>query len=260
MMKDEVRFLPYEEKNFQFITGSKMKEFDRCEFCYHKRYIELVPDPTQIDGAKDYFLVGLAFDDLMTFGMEVFARKYVVVKRRDKNRDDGILELTEGMYETIMQMHREFMANDLFSKPPKKKLMFHKYGPHVIKVEMDDFDEEAKEIRDIKSTASIATFDPDMYKIQASLYHWIVEENTLDKYAVKYEVADKYDYFSRSQLYIYEQSTLMAHRGELLSLLERIQAAHDMNLFFPAKRQDILFKCPYYGHEGHGRPTKPVYC
>ena len=257
MGSDEVRFLPYAERNFQFMTSSKIKEFERCQFCYQKKYVDLLPDPTQTDTQKDYFVIGQALDDLLTHPEE-FDSKYEIVSRRMGKSDR--IELSNGMWETIVKMRKEFNSNPLFTGNPEKKIMFHKFGQFVIKIEMDDYKASELKIKDVKSSASIKTFEPDMYKIQAALYHWIVEENTMQRFAVEYEVVDKYAYFSRSQLFIYEQSTLLNKRGELLALLEKIKEAHETGLFFPAARWDVLLECPYYGVDGHGRPTKPIYC
>lgn len=252
---DEAKTLTYAQKNAPFITGSKLQAFKRCPFCYKKKFIELLPDPTE--GDKDYFIIGQALDDLLTHGDDAFLQKYEVVAKRGESEK---IQLTKAMAGTVGLMAGEFKENPLFSKvAPKKKIMFHPWGKFLIKIEMDDFDGKNLVIRDLKSCANIKNFDPSFYITQATLYHWVVEENTGNRFKVEYEVMDKNTSFSRSRLVTYNETTLLAHRGTLLQQLEELMDAHDTDMFFATKDQDTLWDCPYYGVDGHGRPTAPLF-
>lgn len=251
-MSPAIASLPYAERNYPFMTSSKIKEFQRCQFCYKAKYVDLIPDPTETETQKDHFLVGQALDDLLTNGREKWDAKYEIVSRR---RDDAEkVQLTNSHGRLVEQMINEFRAVPIFNQQPKKKLFFWNPGPFIVKVELDDFD--GKAIRDVKSTANVKTFDPGMYTIQAALYQLVAEENTGERLPVEYEVVDKYTYFSRSMAVRYTDQTLFTARGEILKSIEEIKMAEDTGIYASAQRQEVLYDCPYYGYLGHGRPNQ----
>lgn len=250
MLSPEVASLPYAIRNYPFMTSSKIKDFIRCQFCYKAKFIDLVPDPTETETQKDHFLIGQAFDDLLTYGRKKFEERYEVVARRSD--DHAKIQLTNSHGRLVEQMEKEFKAVPIFNYEPKKKLFFLEYGGFLLKVELDDFD---KVIRDVKTCANVKTFDPAHYTIQSSLYQWVVEENIGKRLPVEYEIVDKYTYFSRSKAIRYTDQTLFTARGQILEALEEIKAAQETGIFASAQDQETLYDCAYYGYQGHGRPT-----
>jgi len=88
----EYQALSYAEKNYWFVTSSKLKAFERCQLSYKYEYIDLVAKPEGFDD-KDYFITGRAFDDLMTQGEEYFAKNYVVMDSRVSDVESEIERL-----------------------------------------------------------------------------------------------------------------------------------------------------------------------
>lgn len=256
-LSPEFQALPYEEKNYHFITSSKLKMFQQCPLAYKYKYIDLVPDITTED--KDHFLIGQAFDDRLTHGEVGFAQRYYIVKRRT---DSAALEagnrtmLNPSHVEQIDMLYKEFCAQPLFNPKPQKKVFFWRYGEQLVKVELDDFDLEAATIRDMKTARSVTAFDPAFYTLQFSLYHLVVEENTMIKCRVLAEIVDKYTYFSRSRPIEYTQDTLLSARGSVMSLLEKLTEAESTGLYMQTPERDVAYSMFCYGHEGYGRPTE----
>ena len=127
---------------------------------------------------------------------------------------------------------------------------------------MDDFQEledGSLIVRDIKTASNIITFDPEDYIIQATLYHWLVEEEYFKRPRVLYEVVDKNPYFARSVMYEYTEDTLLANRGRVLRLLENIKQSTELGLFMQTSDWKTKLSSPYYGHEGYGRLDEPLY-
>lgn len=249
----------YVEKNRGYITSSKLKEFMRCPKCYYFKYVAEVPDPTESEKFfdKDAFLIGQALDDLLTHGEDKYAELYEVVARRSKASEK--IQLTNTHARTIGALHREFMAVEHFNKCPHKKVLTWEYSGFKFRAELDDIDEAGRMIRDIKTCASVTTFDPNYYTLQMSFYQWALEELTGEKYEAMLEIVDKYKYFARSKTVIYTKSTLEGYRGRILQALEELKACEQSSLYPSAESQEILYTCPYYGYKGHGRPKDFIY-
>lgn len=248
----EFQNLPYHEKNKYFTTSSKLKDFQKCELTYKLKHLDMIPDPTEDD--PDYFIVGRAIDDLLTFGDEYFEENYEVVARRGESNK---IQLTRTMAKLVNQMNKEFKANTLFNSVPKKRVFFHEVGGLILKVEMDDY--EPGIIRDIKSSSNVITFDPEMYVLQMCMYHWIVEENTGERCKVEVEVVDKYTHFSRSKKIEYTEQTLLSRRGELLQLIDKYKMAHETGIFMRSSQPGVVYNSPYYGHPEYGRWNEIFY-
>lgn len=246
----------YIEKNRGFITSSKIKEFMRCQKCYYYKYVAEIPDPTEQFAEKDHFLIGQALDDLITHGEEHFKANYETVARRTKESDK--IQLTNTHTRTINALAKEFKENSMFTQNPKKLALEIDFEGFKLRGELDDFDKDKQLIKDIKTCANITTFNPDFYLIQMSFYQWLVEEKFGIKCDALLEVVDKYTYFSRSRAILYTKQTLEAHRGVILQALEQMKLAHDTGIYASAESQNVLYTCPYYGYEGHGRPTEPL--
>lgn len=167
------------------------------------------------------------------------------------------IQMTERMEKEVDQMYREFQAQSLFNQAPRKQVYFAKIGEFILKAELDDETDEY--INDIKSTANILTFSPEMYEIQAAFYFWLVEEVTGKKKPVRLEVVDKHSDFSRSKVVEYTLQTLEANKHSLVRLLVELQEATESGIYMQTTDQRTLYSSPYYGYKGYGRPTKVEY-
>ena len=305
VLSPEVAEFPYEVRNKPFVTAHKLMAFDRCEYCYHKKYVEMVQDVTT--EGKEYFIIGQAVDDYLTLGEEAFSQKYIVMDRRISDVEEAIAEqeskiigaqkeflkdgvtrsatslkdeqkakeritflrsisnktqLTPDMLETVKNAVREFKSQTTFNLNPKKHVFFHVWEGFLLKAELDDYEADINRVNDVKTVASIMNCTgnwADSYIPQAGFYEWLVEENVGQAPEVTLEIVDKYDYFSRSVNIRYRHDTLLPSRGKMISTLAKMRMAHDTGYFQSASDNEILFACPYYGVEGHGRPTQPIY-
>ena len=301
VLSREIMELPYAVRNEPFLTSSKIKDFERCEFCYAKRYMEMATDRTV--GEKDYFVIGQAVDDYLTLGESYFSQKYVVMDSRINDLDEAIegqelkivqaqadvkkdgergatgikteakaieriaflktltekTQITATMYDLIISAITEYANTEMFNKQPRKRVFFHVFGGFLIKVELDDYVKETNVINDIKTTANALTACemnfPEMYSHQAALYEWIVEENVFATPTVRLLAVDKNPHFSRSLGWEYLHDTLMPVRGRMIETIARMRTAHDTGYFPSPADQKLMYTCPYYGIEGHGRPT-----
>ena len=86
-LSQEYQALPYKEKNKQFLTSSKLKAFEECQLGYKLKYVDFVPEP-EIE--RDYFILGTALDDRLTYGENWYGERYITVDRRAKNIDAEI--------------------------------------------------------------------------------------------------------------------------------------------------------------------------
>lgn len=249
----------YLTKNRGFITSSKIKEFLRCQKCYRYKYIDEIPDPTESGEFydKDHFLIGQALDDRLTHGEKEYKKMYETVSKRSK--DAKKIQLTNAHSRTVDALTKEFLASSLFCHEPKKHIIETEYAGLKLRAELDDIELEKQVIRDVKSCANIAKFNPDFYLLQMSFYQWLVEETEGIKCDAMLEVVDKYKYFSRSKAVLYSKYSLESYRGRILQALEDIKLAHESGIYANAESQIILYSCPYYGYLGHGRPTEPMY-
>ena len=206
---------------------------------------EKIEDAKNLPPKKDGSMLATAKNSIVKSEMKI---KFLIALKEK-------VQLTYTMQDLISQMHEEFLAQKLFNHKPKKRVFFWKYRDRLIKIELDDFD--GKTIRDVKTSANVLRFDPEFYEVQACLYHLVVEENTMDRLPVQYEIVDKYRHFSRSLLIEYTQQTLLSVRGRILSAIDNLIDAEASDIFFETDDQEYKYNSGYYGYNGYGRPTKP---
>ncbi len=245
----------YIQRNRGFITSHKLQEFMRCQFCYAQKFINELPNPYEEDERKEAFLIGQAFDDLMTFP-DKFKEMYAVVSRRLGKSGDKI-ELTNTQGELLEQMRKEFMLNDCFDKEPKKKVLECRIEDLNLRCELDNIDDKAQMFRDMKTSKNIVGFEPEMYIWQMAFYQLIHEELTNERYGAILEVVDKNKVISRSAAFMFAPQTLFSARGRILNALAKLKEAQATGIWLPAREQMELYNCPYYGYKGHGRPKAP---
>lgn len=218
----------------------------------------LIPD-IDLEAQKrkeDYFIVGQAFDDMMT-SPEIFAEIYEVVLRRSKDAEKK--QLTEGQNRILKNMVKEFLESKIFKKNPKKKIILQKYShkttfgveDFILKAEFDDFDDQW--IYDLKTTANITTFDPSNYIFQGAFYALLSDLAEGKERGFRLEVVDKNTSFARSAGFEMPYSELKLHFPDIFSQLEKLAEAHSTELFEKTNDLRYLMNSPYYNHNEYGR-------
>lgn len=240
---------PYILKNASYITSHKLKEFIRCPFCFKKKHIDLVPSPRQ--ETPDYFVVGQAFDDYMTYGQEEYCKKYEVVARRGV--ETGRTQLTKGQGETIEALLKGYNLNPFFDKKVSKKILEGEIFGVKVRGELDHFVDADNMIVDIKTTANLFKFDPLSYIYQMAFYHLLMEEIEDRRCSVRLYVCEKDTEVPKSECYEFSQESLMEGRRQVLQDMVKYVDALEHNEFPPTTdRYTLLTSCEYYGVEGHG--------
>jgi len=188
------------------------------------------------------------------------------------NNLKGKKQLTNSQWQMVLQMDGEFSQNALFRQKPEKMIIIFKIGNIPCKVELDDYDphftndetgaQDFHAIIDMKSTASITTFDPVGYLEQFEFYQMAIEMRTFKNEPVWdsrpicaiAETVDKHGLWSRSQAYYYSPERLKDARAPIMQKLQKCWNSVKTNRFYKSK--EFLPDCPYYGYEGYGRATK----
>lgn len=260
--------LTYLERNRGLITAHKLMAFERCQWCYEKEFIDEKPN---VKNDKEAFVMGSAFDDFLTEGKVFFEEKYEVVARRDEKTRElfmGKELLSKSNSEMLFNMIKEYRAQPLFSQAPKKKIVLAMYKGLILKIELDDIDDENRLMRDIKTAANIVTFYKEMarfnekfigrskYLFQMSFYFFVLSLTLEKEYGAVLQVVDKNKDISRSGAWVFDVSELRGELHKIMGLLDDLKVSQDSGCFFPSQDQATLYECPYYGLQGHGRPTK----
>lgn len=91
----------YHTKENKYLTGSKIKDFQKCKNYFYHLHIS----NDRIKKEKDAWNIGKAVDTWLTRGKNKFLKEYVAVSRRSlKNLPKGIIELTMSQYEDVVRM------------------------------------------------------------------------------------------------------------------------------------------------------------
>lgn len=239
----------YVERTRGCITAAKLKEFCRCGFCYYQKFVLETPEPKQ-DFDKDYFIVGRAFDDLVTYGKDDFDTKYTVVTRRGKESETT--QLTQGMGKQIEAMFSSYQLNPFFQRQKRKETIKIPYQTLTLSGEFDDVNHNERCIIDVKTTANLATFDPEQHLWQMAYYSFIYELATGERYAVRLEVVDKTLPVSHNACFEFQLSTLQDKRRDIVRALDLLMEAEQTGVYSSPTNWKSMLSCPYYGHEGHG--------
>jgi hypothetical protein len=210
---EEYRALPYLERNRPFLTSSKLKEMAACPYHAWLQYVQETPSP--VEQEADYFVIGQAFDDILTRGRDYFSDHYIVGSKATKETK-ALMEqypakpvLTPSANRALTLMEREYLSREFFpKKPTKKNILFLLHGIPC-KIELDHFDAEARRIGDVKTTSSITTFNPMSYAIQFGFYSLGIALKHQENVEVELYVVDKGSDFSRSHKWVFCKATLM---------------------------------------------------
>jgi hypothetical protein len=201
----------------------------------------------------DHFTMGTAFEDYLNDNQ----KNWNVVKRRSKDNDN---ELTVKQDETINKMLSEFDRQPLFSVNPKKSQieMIVNYKGHKLKIAMDNFDKEKKEIIDYKSCASIKKFQSwiEKYKMQLTFYQFVVQLKEDILCSGKIEPYSKED-VSKSIPLLATPESLLDNRGYLIEMLDNMIETLDLGIFSKGNLLEDCIECnawsqcPHTIHKKH---------
>lgn len=219
---EDYRSLPYLERNRPFVTSSKLKEFEQCPYHAKLRYV----DGLQMGFEEaDHFVIGQAVDDWLTHGSDAYQGRYAAVaKRTEKAAEEnaGKVLLTNSQAETIGRAVREFQTREFFpERPTKRNVIWLMFGRIPCKAELDHFDPHARRIGDVKTTASITTFDPMDYLFQMGFYYEGILERFDEKVEAELYVVDKHSDWSRSHCWLFTRPTLASVQGRIHHLASR---------------------------------------
>lgn len=180
--------MSYIKKNRWYITASKLKYFiSFWPEAYKLKYIDEIEEEEK---EKRHFVVGTAFDDLVSYGKDFFLEKYAIkekllkadlkklLKKEGKKITwnelvadleelyywDKIL-LTPTEWQQVMGMYREAMRQplaDMWSEYTVQEEITAEYKTLKVKGTLDRFSKEKKMIRDWKTSWRIDYFEYNM--------------------------------------------------------------------------------------------------
>lgn len=212
----EYRALPYAQRNKAFITSSKLKELQKCPYHARLRYEDGVEMGYE---EPDYFLIGQAVDDYLTHGPKAFTDKYEVVARRSKDAEK--FQLTNATAATVNNAATEYLSRDFFPKQPQKRNVIWLLHGMPCKAELDHFDPETRRIGEIKTCASITTFEPESYSLQMGFYSYGIAKKWDERVEAELYVLDKHSDWSRSHKWIFSAATLQAQHYQVEQLVQQ---------------------------------------
>lgn len=210
-------FKEYLDKNRWFITASKLKYF--LTFWPEAYYFKFVKEMPLDEPEKDYYLVGTAFDDLVSYWEEVFFDKYYIdegllkddlIKRCEElglNTNGKVEDLRQRLYWekiklTKSQWDQVFWMYNEIKRQPLVEFGDKSYKAQVdiecefewlkLKGTLDRLSLEKKMIRDWKTSGQFQTFEYNLettfdyilsmafYYVLVKVNHWIDCEVVLD--------------------------------------------------------------------------------
>lgn len=227
----EYRQLPYIERNRPFLTASKLKELKRCAYHAKLRYVDEIESPAE---DAEHFVIGSAVDDWLTLGGDYFDDRYATVARRtekaaEENGDKVLLTNTQTAL--IQSAVDEFRSREFFPPEPKKRNVIWLMAGMPCKAELDHFDAQARRIGDIKTCASITTFNPMDYALQMAFYAFGIEKRWQEAVEAELYVVDKHSGWSRSHKWVFSRATLRMQYFELEKLVETWKECEDSGIW-----------------------------
>jgi len=238
-------------RNRVFATAHKLRTFrDNPFFAYLAYEQEIV-----IEEEKEAFVIGQAVDDLLT-DKKGFEKKYEIVARRGESEK---IQLTNTQGKIVLAAGEEFRSRHFFPKKIEKhNVVFMLQGKIPCKMELDTIDFKRKAFGDIKTCASIETFDPQRwgYDFIMSFYQMGIKELYGELFAGELYVVDKSTDGSRSDCYVFRQETLSQFHEEINNLVKRYIQCQlsgvwpftlDLNGSIEDRRK--FFRSPFYSHE-----------
>ena len=256
METPEYRNMPYEDRNRLFITSSKLKGYEECPLAMKLRYIDGVkPEVEEED--KDYFLVGRALDDRITYGEEAYADKYEMVARRTKDAEK--IQLTNSLAAVVDAAYEEYKRQPMFPKQVMKANIVWLEDGYPCKAELDYLEED--HIGDFKLVANVLDFNPEAYLFQMSFYHFALLQKGIEADASLF-VMDKHKGWSRSHMWRFSVPTLQAQQERIALLMRQYIGSLKTGMFPMAdtsteRGRKIAFDNPYYTSRDEFRSFLP---
>lgn len=242
MLKENNSSREYLDKNRWFITASKLKYF--LTFWPEAYYYKFVKEIILEEEEKDYYTVGTAFDDLLSYGEDFFTDKYYIdewllkddlIKKCEEKgfRIDGKVEdlkkrlyrdkikLTPLQWESVLWMYKEAKRQPLVDlwNPlyMAQKDIECEFEGLKLKGTLDRLNLEEKMIRDRKTSGQFQNFEYNLettfdYILSMAFYYTLVKVN----YKIDCDVI--LDVFGKSKPYPYMWYKL--DKVRLLSSLE----------------------------------------
>jgi hypothetical protein len=250
----------------EFISHSQLKQFKQCEWLYKLKHVDDAL-PTE---SHDYFDFGHAVDCLVTEPEGNFDDRFDVVARRNKDRDDGKIELTKAQHRDILECVTEFNRQPIFS-------MFgfrtQSNCQEIICAEIDGVKRKGKLdylrviekdgrklgiIVDVKTNRSLTYFKPEVYATQLAWYRdlALAKYPDVDSWDCYLAVVDKVSGPKRSELFLADQGTIgeAARQNDLA--LDKYLEAKALGVYTPITektarpggnpRNEVCYECPAY--------------
>jgi len=245
--------LSYAERNSGCLTSSKLKAFAQNPYHAYLQYVLCAPSP--IEEEPDYFIIGQAVDDYLTYGPDGFAKRYVVVARRTQESlagNVGKTLLTPSQKEKIDSAVGEYRSRaKFFPQLPKKHVMEWQWHGLKCRSELDHYDMERQLIQDVKTTASITTFDPASYLLQMAFYAYGIEKTMEQKPAAELCVVDKHAGWARSHKWIFTNATLRQEFYRIEGLVQQWKDCQESGIWPHAdvstdEGRRACWNSPYY--------------
>src|SRR3990167_3113412 len=250
----EYRDMPYEERNLRFITSSKLKAYEECPFAAKLRHV----DREQIEeDDEDYFLLGRAVDDYLTYGEEAFNKKYEFVARRSDKSDK--IQMTFSHKKIVEEAIAEWARQPMFPKKLKKVNILWLENGYPCKAELDNLEEG---IGDAKLVANVLEFEPEKYLFQMAFYHYAVLRRFGRGVHADLFVLDKHKGWSRSHLWRYSVPTLAAQRERIGLLIGQYIGSLQTGLWpmvdtTTDRGRRVAFDSPHYTKHAEFRSSSP---
>ena len=245
--------LSYIERNRGFITYSKLKAFRFCQQLYKQKYMdEIVLEEED----NDALIFGQAFDTLVQ-GEDKFAEKFVAVaKRTDKAREEnpGKVLITPAQLDTLNRCYDESKRQPLYRPDGDKQVeIIIPYKGFQLKATMDKLFLKEKEIRDVKTAASIQGLGKifqdrstlqsyidqlTFYQFCVQMKHDVLCDGVLEVFTKETPV--------RSQMFKASAQTLLDNRGVLLGEIDKMIETINFGIFESSERSKCL-ECEAYG-------------
>lgn len=220
-----------------------IKDFrDKGEYYFFLKHVKKVKEPFF---SKDYFDFGTAVDAFCDGGWEMFNQKVKIVSKRSGNRVPfGQVELTETTGENVKKCIDELQSQPLlryYNTGAKQAILqLEDYRGLKIKGKLDNLNIDECFISDVKTTADIMKFKPSDYAQQLAMYGILAQAIYGKPFRLLLIVVDKYEDWTRSDLYEMSDATRATAVQELNETIDLIRDRKEYNTWrLPETREEI---------------------